>query len=393
MLAKQKHPSLIKYMGSKTKLLDFVIDGINESGKPSALLDLFSGSASLAGALSNQLTVISNDIQSYAKVLADTYTTAYVSEGSSVVNDVVALAREICNELSKESGSTWNYDRDFSPEQLADFERQQQSLILQQFHSKWHLFTKNYSGTWWSAEQCIQIDGLRGAAEAYRESPTFPAILSALMFAMAYTSIGTGHYAQFRDPKTLSNASDILIYRRKMLLPIFERKLNELLDWLPTSPRPHLHKATSLDYLQSVEQAQDGITVYADPPYCFVHYSRFYHALETLVLYDYPALQVKNGKVVKGRYREERHQSPFSIRSQVPAAFKDLFESVAAKSMKLVLSYSNTGMISLEELLESAQTAMPKRTIELITTDYQHMTLGRQFDRSRTVKECLILAF
>ena len=270
-------------------------------------------------------------------------------------------------------------------------EREQQSLIDHSFSGPWHLFTKNYSGTWWSAEQCVLIDAIRGVADFYKEDPVYPAILSSLMFAMAYTSIGTGHYAQFRDPKTQSNVEDILIYRRKKLEPIFERKFNELIAWLPKEASSFKHASATQDYLDCLSASESGCTVYADPPYCFVHYSRFYHAIETLVLYDYPNLQVKNGKIVKGRYREVRHQSPFSIRSQVPSAFKALFSKVQDGDMRLVLSYSNTGMISLDELLDIAQQELPNRTIELVTTDYEHMTLGRQFDRSRSVKECLVI--
>jgi adenine-specific DNA-methyltransferase len=390
MLSKRKHPSLIKYMGSKTKLLDFVIDGINSVGATRTLVDLFSGSASLAGAVGDQVRVVSNDIQSYASVLAETYTNSFVSHSTPSAQYILDQSRQLAVQLARNVNCDCDYLRDFTPATLSQVEREQQSLINHTFEQDWHLFTKNYSGTWWSAEQCIMIDSIRGVAETYRNDPVFPAIISALMFAMAYTSIGTGHYAQFRDPKTLSNVGDILIYRRKKLGPIFERKFNELLAWLPRERSLFAHGSMTNDYLECLAATEHGSTVYADPPYCFVHYSRFYHAIETLVLYDYPDLQIKNGKLVKGRYRETRHQSPFSIRSQVPGAFKNLFSKVHDFDMRLVLSYSNTGMISLDELLDIAQQELPKRKIELVTTDYKHMTLGRQFDRSRSVKECLI---
>jgi len=94
--------------------------------------------------------------------------------------------------------------------------------------------------------------------------------------------------------------------------------------------------------------------------------------------------------VVKGRYRENRHQSPFSIGSKVAGAFEDMFSLASQKNMSLALSYSNTGMITLEHLMDLANKHFVKRTVSIITTDYQHMTLGRQFDRSRDVKECMI---
>jgi len=215
--------------------------------------------------------------------------------------------------------------------------------------------------------------------------------MSSLMFAMAYASQGTGHYAQYRDAKTSSSHKDILIYRKRDIGQYFQRKYNDVLKFIPDKPVIAHHQSTALDFKDCLEKFGGG-TVYADPPYCFVHYSRFYHALETLVLYDFPKLQVQRGKVVKGRYREERHQSPFCIQSQVRGAFEDLFNGVRASNSSLVLSYSNTGMISLDELLAISKKALPNRKIEVLTTDHEHMTMGRKEDRQRSVKEGLLLA-
>jgi adenine-specific DNA methylase len=84
--------------------------------------------------------------------------------------------------------------------------------------------------------------------------------------------------------------------------------------------------------------------VYADPPYTRDHYSRYYHALETMCLRDNPVISTATigGKVVlsRGLYREERHQSPFCIKSQAPEAFDALCKAVARRGSALVLSYS-----------------------------------------------------
>jgi hypothetical protein len=42
----------------------------------------------------------------------------------------------------------------------------------------------------------------------------------------------------------------------------------------------------------------------------------------------------------RGLYREERHQSPFSIKTEVESAFNDLFEYTKKKRVPLILSYS-----------------------------------------------------
>lgn len=385
-----EYPSFIKYMGSKSKIMGFVLEGINEVYSGGVVCDLFAGSASLAGALGQQCAVHSNDIQKYSSVLSQTYSNCYRYAGMPSAEQILEQAALIVMKNGKAIEALTDYSSIRDLEEFNIAEDNQKQLVSRTFRRAWHLFFKNYSGTWWSAEQCLWIDALRETAETFKGEPCYPALLSSLMFAMAYTSQGTGHYAQYRDAKTEGSLADILIYRRRSVAKYFERKYNEVLLWIPQSKPVHKHRTTALDYTQCLKTLHGG-TVYADPPYCFVHYSRFYHALETLVLYDYPKIQAKNGVMVKGRYRDDRHQSPFCIKSQVRVAFSRLFQGVAKSRASLAMSYSNTGMITIEEVEELAAAVFIDKKIEVLFTDHQHMTLGRLKDRHRDVQECLIL--
>ena len=370
--------------------MDFVLSGLNEVRSDELVVDLFSGSGSLAGAIGDQVPIISNDIQAYSSVLANCYTQSFQSADAPTVDSLVKNAKEYIHDNFSSLLTFKGYGNDVSLEEFNIREADQRRLIDLEYTNEYHLFVKNYSGTWWSADQCAEIDALKKVADDYAGSSVYDAIMSAIMYAMAYASIGTGHYAQYRDAKTLSSMKDIRLYRSKSLIGIFERKYKKILDWLPNRQSALYHKSLNADYRQVLESHPNAV-VYADPPYCFVHYSRFYHALETLVLYDYPDLQVKSDNLVKGRYRDARHQSPFSIKSQVNNAFRDLFQGVESFGSKLVLSYSNTGMIDINLLIDLAKETMPTKKIKLLSTDYKHMTLGRQNDRERNVKECLIL--
>ena len=375
-------------MGSKSKIMDFVLLGINEVHTDGAICDLFSGSGSLAGAIGQQYRVHSNDIQNYSRVLADTYNSAYRNKKMPSSSYILEEAQKI---IRKNGGKLdCIYDKNLDLQEFCKIEEKQRSLINTTFDYEWYLFAKYYSGTWWSYEQCLWIDALRQVADRYKEDPFYPMFLSSIMFGMAYASQGTGHYAQYRDAKTVSSLRDILIYRTRSIENYFVRKYDELSCYIPTIKPMMGHKSTSLDFSECLKSFEGG-TVYADPPYCFVHYSRFYHAMETLVLYDYPKLQIQKGRIVKGRYRENRHQSPFCIKTQVPKAFDDLFSGVKESGSNLVLSYSNTGMITIEDLMDKARDHFPNNRIKIITIDHQHMTLGRKKDRHREVKECLLL--
>src|SRR5690606_24128372 len=116
-------------------------------------------------------------------------------------------------------------------------------------------------------------------------------------FGMAYCTQSTGHYAQYRD-LTPDNFNDILFYRKKEILPLFKQKFNSLREVFNGDNNSDFnHQVTTLDFSDLLAQVENRSIIYADPPYQFVHYSRFYHALETLAKYDYPELKFK------GRYR------------------------------------------------------------------------------------------
>ena len=80
-----------------------------------------------------------------------------------------------------------------------------------------------------------------------------------------------------------------------------------------------------------------------------MHYSRFYHILETLVRYDYPEVKFK------GRYRIGRYQSDYCIKTEVTEAFREMFKGVKEKQSDLILSYTNssTNTIAFRDLIDA----------------------------------------
>lgn len=442
----EKFPSLIKYMGSKTEIIKFVEYGINLIHRNNqSICDLFAGSATLSGALRGECNVISNDIQSYSEILSKTYLYTYDWDAYPTVQELSDSAMQRVERFKNEFSqfNRFNYDSEFNLDDFNALEREQQELMnFESFEEfdEYYLFTKYYSGTYWSYEQCVWIDSIKCVADKYRQcEPLYNAIMAALMYAMAYNSQSTGHYAQYRDASTLSSMNDILIYRRKSINEFFVRKMNELREKL-SDVNSREAETYSLDYIECLNNLAEGTLVYADPPYCFVHYSRFYHAIETLVRYDYPTVHYK------GRYREDRYQSPFCIKTKVDRAFEEMFNSIRNRNLDLVLSYSNsdTNTISLIDLLNSAcitlnnieednyiqivknhiETIMNQQTLDdnivlnegnyesidildneliennidiiynlrLVMVNHNHSTMGRREDRIKQVKEILIVA-
>lgn len=396
---RRAYPQVIKYMGSKARILDFVLEGLNSASNGGPVCDLFAGACSLSGAVGNQTNLISNDIQNYSKAIAHLYLQPMSERAKSLDIDALCDTIQIkADAVVQELGPGFEYIANPSLDGFNAIEAESRSLISREFSHEYHLFVKNYSGTWWSADQCAWIDAARETLDGLRarcgiDDGDHSILLTCVMHAMAYCGQGTGHYAQYRDAKSQSSMLDINIYRQKSIATQFRRKLKAVREWnVECVPEGFDHKYLAVDYRDCLAQLNEA-TIYADPPYAFVHYSRFYHAIETFVLYDYPQLQIKGGSVVKGRYRQERHQSPFSIRSQVPSAFEAMFAGTIKSGSNLALSYSNSALLALPAIAEIAADVFGSGySIEVITTDHQHMTMGRRADRLREVEEAILIA-
>jgi adenine-specific DNA-methyltransferase len=113
------------------------------------------------------------------------------------------------------------------------------------------------------------------------------------------------------------------------------------------------------------------VVVYADPPYSRAQYSRYYHVLETLVLYDYPAA------TGKGRYRDGRVETDFSRPARVSDAIDHFIGTVAASGYPLYLSYPENGLLFErgEDLLHLLGQHYPHATVAT-TAPLAHSTLG-----------------
>ena len=386
MIDTQKIPHLMKYMGSKREILDFIMGSIKLLDINSEwFCDLFAGTSVVGCSLKDEYNLQINDIQSYSSIFANTYLRNLKETVAPLcINDIKAkvefLVEEFC-EKYPELQFDYSVSKDFS--KIGKLEKEQQKIIEREFDTGFNLFTKYYSGTYWSFNQCLWIDSIRAVAEEYRGRTEFYVIMSSLIFAMSYTSQGTGHFAQFRDMNE-SNMNDILIYRHKEVWSYFERKFLELVDVLDIAPT-HEYRVSTLDYLDCLRVLEPNTIVYADPPYSAVHYSRFYHAIETVVKYDYPSVRYK------GRYREDRHPSPFGKRTEVNDAFRVLFENVKARDSHLILSYSDNGMISQKEILRIGNEIFGHDYENAVwTRSHVHSKMGRSDEHNMDVNELII---
>ena len=119
------------------------------------------------------------------------------------------------------------------------------------------------------------------------------------------------------------------------------------------------------------EVAEHPFVIYADPPYSRAQYSRYYHILETLVLYDYPSISAK------ARYREGRFNTAFSRTAGVADAMRQFVAAAAKTGAPLYLSYPKNGLLykAGAEPLEILLEYYPLASLAA-TTPLAHSTLG-----------------
>jgi len=114
-------------------------------------------------------------------------------------------------------------------------------------------------------------------------------------------------------------------------------RTKDIYEGLSSQHAKQAGKAIVRDAKVAVASLRKGDTVFIDPPYSGVHYSRFYHVLETVALGEC-------GEVSgTGRYPDSslRPVSKFSIKTKAPKALDDLLQAVAKKEAKAILTFPN----------------------------------------------------
>lgn len=126
--------------------------------------------------------------------------------------------------------------------------------------------------------------------------------------------------------------------------------------------------------------------VYADPPYTKDHYSRMYHVLETMYLYDYP------DSLGAGRMRSDRFRSGFSVKTEVEASFVAMVSAVRSRGADLLLSYPSEGLLSSRtDVVDLVSDLMRVESVTRIKHSYS--TVGASSGSRQTPgEEQLILA-
>lgn len=320
-----------RYMGAKYKLLELIVPVIEELLKPGeTLIDLMAGTHAVGYALKPRNLIVANDIQYYSEIFGR-----------------ALIANKSCLNLDSQ------YERDFS------------ELKPQEFLNSW--FVKTYGDTYFSKAQCAEIAAIRSRISEIRDHNTKYLYLTVLANAMSLCQSSSGHFAQYfpKDHPRLKSLRAMSVFKeflqRCKEIEVIEGKFENLITRVEVCEVFNTKKV--------LEVAPAGSLAYLDPPYSSAQYSRYYHLLETVFLDDTPEVNFK------GLYRGDRHQSDFCSPKRVRSAFERVMQQTSNKKWNLVISYSDAGLLDLDELLDLCKRYY--QSIKMSKKEYGHSTQGR----------------
>ncbi len=368
----------MKYMGHKGKMLPVLGEILLHEGRnASQFADPFCGSAAVSWYMAQhtQRPVVAGDLQHYATArAAAVITRQYAIRSEKIIIPWFQRARLIADQIFD---CFPNHFESLQPE-LKNFEKIQVEVhrsrkfseqifpdIIKKIGGIWPT-SKAYSGYYYSPAQAIIIDALR---QTLPEEADYRNIaLAALIEAASKCAAAPGHTAQPFQP-TESAARYIFEAWKKDIYYYVEKAVKEISAIHASA----VGKAITGDYRETIAELSEGDLVFADPPYSGVHYSRFYHVLET----------ISNGLEIdvsgRGRYPDVQYRpvSSFSRKSESLCAAKDFLAICASKKLKVVLTFpasKSSNGLSADDFIFIGKKLFSSVALEEVKTNFS--TLG-----------------
>lgn len=351
-------------MGSKRSLAPTIAARISAEYAARPVLDVFAGMCAVGNELASSHPVQTNDVHRFAQVVASAM---FVEEAAcptsavalnelrdnyrvnrdalrAIVSDRVTSERVAIARSAETPG--WrllNAEHQKAADEGYPLAAGFQSLESYRGNTKlfpYSLFSRYFSYGYFGLEQSIDLDSLRYAIDL-APIPHRNYYLTALLRAASHCATSPGHFAQFLEPKSETATKYIGRIRARS---VYQRFLDALDSFeIPVCLDRRRNRASSGEATQHVRglhgNSCESPVIYADPPYSRAQYSRYYHVLETLIAYDYPAC------TGKGRYRHDRFQTGFSQSAKVIGAFTDFIGACAELKAPLYLSYPSNGLL------------------------------------------------
>ncbi len=310
---------MIKYLGSKRTILPRLMTALSSLEGVSSVFDAFSGTSRVGYELKrNGYQVFSNDINSYAHILAQCHVEA---EASSTTETAERLIAE-----------------------------------LNQLAGKYGYITETYciNSRFFQPHNGEKIDAIRDQIEAWELSPILKAIcLTALLEAADRVDSTTGVQMAYLKQWAQRSYNPLQLRLPAMLNAAADRRC----------------RAYQLDALAAAS-AIEADCAYLDPPYNQHSYLGNYHIWESLCRWDQPEVY---GIACK-RIDCKQSKSDYNSKPRSLPALTELISRL--RTPNLIVSFSNEGFIDRNAMEQLLQGKGHLQTIELDHKRYIGAQIG-----------------
>jgi adenine-specific DNA-methyltransferase len=310
----------MKYMGSKRMML---ANGLGEllslevSSAP-RFVDLFAGSGAVAIHVAGRyaVRVLAFDLQSYSALLAR----AVIGRRTKLDQETIwkAWLRRAHSRLGARTVPVVSKLTRAVVEECRSWCANQTALPI----------TRAYGGHYFSPSQSSWLDALRATLPL--NEPDRTVALAAVIRAGSQCAAAPGHTAQpFQPTRTAKPYLEDAWSRDAM------QRTKDAFALLADQVALRPGRSEVGDANEAAKELREGDTAFIDPPYSSVHYSRFYHVLETIALGE--SVDVSG----VGRYPpyETRPRSKYSLRTESASALDDLLNTVATRGARAILTF------------------------------------------------------
>jgi len=312
-----------RYLGSKSKLLDFICKVVEENcNEVSSVADIFGGTGVVADRFNKQgKDIIVNDIL-YSNYLA--YLTWF---GSEEIN--ATKVEKIIKEFNEYEPKEENY------------------------------VSSNFGGTYFTEYNARKIGFIREEIESMTDelnSREKAILIISLIYAMDKVANTVGHYDAYR--RKLDSLTEL-----KLLLPEFNDELNS---------GNEIYKEDANELVRNIR----ADLFYIDTPYNSRQYGDAYHLLENIAEWKKPELVGVAKKMV-----DRSHIKSDYCTMKATSAFEDLVSNI--KGNYILVSYNNMAQkgvgrsnakISSQEIIEILET---RGTVKIFEANFQAYTTGK----------------
>lgn len=338
----------MRYLGSKIKLVEQIENVINENHiEGETFADLFAGTGCVGDYFKGRYNVISNDFLYYSFVL----------NKAKLMNACIPQF-VIFKEKFDVDIFDWLNSQEYEPDDT-------------------FFVYKNYTPVgermFFTEKNGIRIDGVRKSIEQLYtnksiEEKEYYFLIASLLESVTKVSNTSGTYEAYFKFWDSRAEKDFLI------------------EPLELNCVDHIKEHSILcEDTNKLIRKIDGDIAYIDPPYTVTQYVSAYHMLETIAKDDAPVIKGVGGK----RGRGDKN-SLYAQRSQAKKIFEDLFRQIQFDHV--LISYSNQGLVPLEELVELAKKFAIDGKVQIYNFDYREYQNHRSSNKrnGKSLNEVII---